>query len=227
MYLDASVTNSLVTLATHVVQHLGYAGITLLVTISQLIVVPGTEPTMLFAGFNVDTHHLTLIGIILFGILGDVLGASLACAIGYFGLHEVLARRGPLHIDDRKIARASSWFDRWGSPVVAVSRLVPVFRSAPPYAAGVVRMPFGRFVFFATLGSAVWMTGLGLLGKAVGHKWEQWKHHLDYVDYAVVAIIVVLLAWWLVRLLRARRAPKVELTPVPDSAQPPAGGRYH
>jgi membrane protein DedA with SNARE-associated domain len=205
MLLDASVTDSLVTLATHVVQHLGYAGVTLLVTVSQLIVVPGTEPTMLFAGFNVDTHHLTLIGIILFGILGDVLGASIAYAIGYFGLHEVLARRGPLHIDQRKIDQASRWFDRWGSPVVAVSRLIPVFRSAPPYAAGVVRMPYGRFVIFATLGSAVWMTGLALLGKAVGHKWPQWKHHLDYVDYAVVVIVVLLVAWWLVRLLRSRR----------------------
>ncbi len=31
---------------------------------SQVVIVPGTEVTMLFAGFNVDTHHLTLLGII-------------------------------------------------------------------------------------------------------------------------------------------------------------------
>src|ERR1700748_1726055 len=129
MYLNASVTNSLVTLATHVVQHLRYAGVTLLVTVSQLIVVPGTEPTMLFAGFNVDTHHLTLIGIIVSGIVGDVLGASLSSAIGYFGLHEVLSARGPLHVDERKIERAHAWFDRYGATSIAVSRLIPVFRS--------------------------------------------------------------------------------------------------
>jgi len=207
VFFDASVTSSLVNFATHVVQHLGYAGVTLMVTMSQLIIVPGTEPTMLFAGFNVDTHHLTLVGIILFGILGDVLGASIAYAIGYFGLHEVLAARGPLHIDQSKIERAHRWFDRYGAPSVAVSRIIPVFRSAPPYAAGIVRMPYLKFVTFATLGSTVWMVALGLVGKEVGSKWPQWKHHLEIVDYIVVALIVVAIVWWLVRLARSRRQP--------------------
>jgi membrane protein DedA with SNARE-associated domain len=214
MLVDASITESFVTFATHVVRDLGLPGVTLLVVISQLIVVPGTEVTMLFAGFNVDQGHLSLVGIIVAGVIGDVLGASIAYAIGYFGLHEVLARRGPLHIDDAKIERASRWFDRYGSPAVAVSRLIPVFRSAPPYAAGIVKMPFGRFVSMATLGSIVWMTGLGLLGKAVGSKWTQWKHHLDYIDYAVVVIVGLLLAWWLIRLIGSRRRGGVELTPV-------------
>jgi membrane protein DedA with SNARE-associated domain len=195
-----------VTFATNVVHHLGLPGVTLLVTMSQLVVVPGTEVTMLFAGFNVDTHHLTLLGIILAGIIGDLLGASAAYAIGYYGLHEVLARRGPLHIDAAKITRASGWFDRYGPPIVAVSRCIPVFRSAPPYAAGVVKMPFLRFIFFSAIGSAVWMTGLALVGKAVGHQWPKWKNHLQYVDYAVVVLIVIGLGWWLVHVLRARRA---------------------
>ena len=212
MLLDASVTASLVNFATHVVQHLGYAGVTLMVAMSQLIIVPGTEPTMLFAGFNVDTHHLTLVGIILFGILGDVLGASIAYAIGYFGLHEVLARRGPLHIDDRKIARAHGWFERYGSPAVAVSRIIPVFRSAPPYAAGIVKMPYLRFLAFATLGSTVWMVALGLLGKEVGSNWPQWKNHLDIVDYIVVALIVLAITWLIVRRVRRGRATETPAT---------------
>ncbi len=210
MLLDASITNSLATLATHVVQHLGYAGVALMITVSQVIIVPGTEVVMLFAGFNVDTHHLTLLGIIVAGVIGDVLGASICYAIGYFGLHEVLARSGsPVHIDERNINRAHGWFERFGSPTVAVSRIIPVFRSAPPYAAGIVRMPYWRFASMATLGSIVWITGLALIGKAVGHNWPQWKHHLDYVDYAVVAVVVVLAAWFLLRWMRNRRTPAV------------------
>jgi membrane protein DedA with SNARE-associated domain len=202
--IDASVTASLVTFATHVVNDLGLAGVALLIVMSQLVIVPGTEVTMLFAGFNVDTHHLTLLGIIVFGVLGDVIGASAAYAIGYFGLHEVLARKGPLHIDEAKIEQANGWFDRFGSPAVAVSRCIPVFRSAPPYAAGVVKMPYWRFVSMATLGSIVWMSAWALVGKAVGHNWPQWKNHLDIVDYVVVALIVIGLAWWALRMFRAR-----------------------
>lgn len=208
MLLDASVTGSLVTFATHVVQHLGYAGVALMITMSQVVIVPGTEATMLFAGFNVDTHHLTMIGIIVSGVVGDVLGASICYAIGYFGLHEVLARPGsPVHIDQAKIELAHRWFERYGSPVVAVSRLIPVFRSAPPYAAGIARMPYPRFAAMATLGSIVWITAWAFVGKAVGHQWQQWKHHLDYVDYAVVVIVVLLVLWFLVRWIRNRRTP--------------------
>lgn len=198
------------TFATHVVNHLGLAGVSLLIIMSQVVIVPGTEVTMLFAGFSVDQHHMTLLGIIVFGVLGDVIGASICYAIGYFGLHEALARRGsPVHIDEAKIDLAHRWFERYGSPVVAVSRLIPVFRSAPPYAAGIVKMPYWRFASMATLGSIVWMTGLGLLGKAVGHQWTQWKNHLDIVDYVVVVLIVLAVAWWLLRVLRNRRATAV------------------
>jgi membrane protein DedA with SNARE-associated domain len=204
--IDASVTEALVNLATHAVQHLGYAGITLMIVMSQLIIVPGTEVTMLFAGFNVDQGHMTLIGIIIAGVIGDVLGASACYALGYFGLHEVLSRRGPLHIDESRIERAHGWFERYGSPVIIVSRWIPVFRSAPPYAAGIVKMPYLRFVSMATIGSIVWITGLALLGKAVGKNWNQWKHHLDIVDYVVVAVIVIGVVWWLIRYLRARRS---------------------
>ncbi len=205
MLIDASITAQLVTFATNVVHDLGYVGVTLMIVMSQVVIVPGTEATMMFAGFNVDTHNLTLIGIIVAGVLGDVLGASVCYVIGYFGLHEVLARPGsPVHIDDKKIELTHRWFERHGAPVVAVSRLIPVFRSAPPYAAGIARMPYLRFVSMAALGSTVWITGWALVGKAVGSQWQQWKHHLDYVDYAVVAIGVVLIAWWLLRLYRRR-----------------------
>ena len=63
----------------------------------------------------------------------------------------------------------------------------------------------------ATLGSIVWMTAWALLGKAVGHNWQQWKNHLDIVDYVVVALIVLALAWWLLRVMRGRRATRASI----------------
>jgi membrane protein DedA with SNARE-associated domain len=201
----ASVTASLVTFATHVVQHLGLPGVCLLIVMSQLVIVPGTEVTMLFAGFSVDNHHLSLPGIIIAGVLGDVIGASIAYAIGNYGLVELLSRRGPLHLEPEKIERTGEWVKRFGAPVVAVSRLIPVFRSAPPYAAGIVKMGYGRFVAMSALGSLVWITAWALVGKAVGHKWPQWKHNLDYVDYVVVVLVVIAVGWWIVKRMRARR----------------------
>ena len=66
--LLASLTGPVVNLATHVIGRLGYAGVALMCATSGVIGLPGTEPTMLFAGFNVYQGHLTLVGVIIAGI---------------------------------------------------------------------------------------------------------------------------------------------------------------
>ncbi len=199
----ASITDAFVTFATQVIRDLGFGGVTAMIMTSGVIGVPGTEPTMLFAGFNVFQGHLSLLGIIVFGLIGDVAGAAIAYAIGYFGRQELLERQGSkLHMNPRRLERAHRWFGRYGDPVIVLSRLVPVARAAFPYAAGVAEMPFARFIGLVTLGSIPWIIGLGVLGRAVGSSWPSWRHNLQYVDYTVAAIVVAGLAYLIVR--RAR-----------------------
>jgi membrane protein DedA with SNARE-associated domain len=196
----ASITNSLVNLATHVIQDIGLAGVFALTFSSGVVGVPGTEPTMLFAGFNVYDGHLTLIGVILAGLLGDLAGASIAYAIGYFGSRELFERQGAkLHMSTTRLDRAHRWFARYGDPVVFVSRLIPFVRAAFAYAAGVAEMPFGRFITFATLGSIPWIAGLAILGREVGSNWQSWRQHLEYVDYLGAAIVVGAIVYLVVR----------------------------
>ena len=201
-----SVTNSLVTLATHIINDLGLGGVALLTLTSGVVGLPGSEPTMLFAGFNVSEGHLTLVGIIVFGVIGDMLGASIAYAIGYWGREEVVERHGnKLHISKQRLDRAHRWFERYGAPVIVVSRCVPFARAAFPYAAGVARMGYVRFLIFGTIGSIVWITALGVLGNAVGSDWQSWRHNLEYVDYVGAALVVVAIAYFVVRINRSRR----------------------
>ncbi len=207
MLLAASLTNSFVNLATHIINDLGYAGVALLTATSGVIGVPGTEPTMLFAGFNVYQGHLTLLGIIVFGVLGDLVGASTAYGIGYFGRVELLERHGrKLHVSPARLELAHRWFERYGSPVIFVSRLLPFVRAVFPYAAGVAEMPYWRFLSFAAAGSVIWIGGLGILGRAVGSNWESWRKNLEYVDYAIVALVVVGVVYLIVRRVRSRQS---------------------
>ncbi|HUE26980.1 MAG TPA: DedA family protein [Solirubrobacteraceae bacterium] len=196
----ASVTDSLVNLATHLIRDIGLTGVALLTLTSGVIGVPGSEPTMLFAGFNVYQGHLSLVGIIVFGVIGDVLGASIAYTIGYFGSRELIERQGgKLHMSADRLDRTHRWFERYGSPVIVVSRLIPFIRAAFPYAAGVGRMPFVRFVVFTTIGSILWITALGVLGREVGSSWQSWRHNLEYVDYVGAAVLIAALAYLVVR----------------------------
>lgn len=202
----ASVTDSLVTLATHIIRDLGLAGVSLLTLTSGVIGMPGSEPTMLFAGFNVSEGHLSIVTIIVFGVLGDMIGASIAYAIGYWGREELVERHGnKLHISKQRLDRAHRWFGRYGAPVIVVSRCIPFARAAFPYAAGVARMGYVRFLIFGTIGSIIWITALGVLGNAVGSNWQSWRHNLEYVDYVAAALLVAAIAYVVVRIARNRR----------------------
>jgi membrane protein DedA with SNARE-associated domain len=222
--LLASITGPLVNLATSIIRNLGLAGVLGLTAITGVIGVPGTEPTMLFAGFNVYQHHLSLIGIVIAGSIGDVLGASAAYAIGYFGSRELLEHQGgKLHVNQRGLDRAHRWFERYGAPVVFVSRLVPFVRAAFPYAAGVARMGYVRFITLAALGSVIWIGALGILGRAVGRSWESWRHHLEYADYAAVALVVIAIVLLLVRRRRSHApAPAGPTGPTAGDVPPDA-----
>jgi len=202
----ASVTDSLVTLATHIIRDLGLAGVALLTMTSGVIGAPGSEPTMLFAGFNVSEGHLSMFGIIVAGVFGDMLGASIAYAIGYWGREELVERHGnKLHVSKRRLDRAHNWFERYGAPVILISRFIPFARAAFPYAAGVARMGYGRFLIFGTIGSIIWITALGVLGNAVGSSWQSWRHNLENVDYVGAALLVIAIAYLIVRITRNRR----------------------
>jgi membrane protein DedA with SNARE-associated domain len=204
--LIASLTGPLVTFATHVINTLGLAGVLVMTMTTGVIGLPGSEPTMLFAGFDVYQGHQTLVGIILAGVVGDVLGATIAYSIGYWGRRELLERHGAkFHMSVERLERPSRWFDRFGSPVIFVSRLLPGLRAVFPYGAGVSQMRFGRFFLFTTLGSIIWIGGLAVLGREVGHNWSSWRHHLEYGDYALAVIVILLTLYVLLR--RLRRPP--------------------
>lgn len=205
----ASVTSGLVTLATNIINELGYLGVGLMVFCSGVIAVPGTEAPMLFAGFDVYNGDLTMFGVILAGVIGDVLGVIVAYWIGRTGGRELIERHGrKIHVSMKDLDRAHRWYQRWGAPVMFVGRFTPLIRIVFPYSAGVAEMPFGRCVFFSALGSVFWIGGLAVIGREVGHEWPKWRNHLEYADYAALAIALAVIAFLIyrhVRRVRARR----------------------
>jgi membrane protein DedA with SNARE-associated domain len=208
LLVHASVTDALVRVATHLIADLGLAGVALMTLSAGVIGLPGTEPPMLFAGFDVFQGNLTLPGIIVAGVVGDIAGATIAYGIGYYGSQELLDRQGSkLHIRPGSIERAHAWFDRWGTPVMFISRFLPFVRAAFPYAAGVARMPYWRCITMALLGSIIWIGGLGVLGREVGSQWQTWRHHLEYVDYAGALVVVAAIVYLIVRRVRRPSPP--------------------
>src|SRR6202030_1961522 len=130
MLVMASISESLFNLASEFVGETGLAAVFLLMVAESACIPIPSEATMLFAGFAVtnpavaSNHHLTLLGIVLAGVLGNLVGSWIAYGIGRFGRLELIERHGHwLRLKPSHIALADRWFARYGSPAIFFSRV--------------------------------------------------------------------------------------------------------
>ncbi len=220
----ASFTESLVNIAWHFVRDAGLPAVfVLMVAESACIPIP-SEATMLFAGFAVADpgqstahHHLTLVGIVAAGVLGNLVGSWIAYGVGRAGRLELIERHGHwLHVKPSHIAWADRWFERYGAPAILLSRMLPIVRTFISLPAGVARMPFLRFTVLTLIGCIPWVLGLALAGEAVGDEWTSVRKSLEYVDYVVVALAVAAVVYAIIRRRRGRRNPGDPATDAPS-----------
>jgi membrane protein DedA with SNARE-associated domain len=204
VYEIASVTNALVNVATTIINDLGYPGIFLLLIAGSAGIPVSSEAVMLFAGFDVWKGHFEILAIVIVGVAGDLVGASIAYSIGYFGRIEILHRHGrKIHLTPERLEQAENWFARYGSIAVPVCRILPLVRAYMSFPAGAARMRYGRFLWLSALGGVPWIIFWGVLGRGLGSHYHQIERNLHYVDIVGLVAIVAVIAWLVIR--RRRR----------------------
>jgi membrane protein DedA with SNARE-associated domain len=209
--VPADILDPLVNAATNVIDAMGLAGVFGLMTLESACIPIPSEAIMLFAGFNVSEGNMTLLGIVVAGVLGNLVGSLIAYGVGYYGRIELLDRNRFIHINRRHLDWADRWFQRHGSATVFFARMLPIIRTFISLPAGSARMPLGRFVAFTAAGCIPWVLMLAIIGREVGSRWEDWRGYLHYVDYVVIAAIVLGIVYLIVR--RRRTGAEAESTP--------------
>jgi membrane protein DedA with SNARE-associated domain len=144
-------------------------------------------------------------------------GSWAAYAVGYYGRIELLEKNRLIHISPKHLAWADRWFQRYGDATVFFTRMLPIIRTFISLPAGVARMPFWRFTALSLLGCVPWVLMLGIIGREVGTRWEQWRDYLHYGDYVVVVAVVALVIYLFVRRRRGtRKDPEPPPEPAPE-----------
>jgi membrane protein DedA with SNARE-associated domain len=204
-------------LVTQIYDAVGYLGVAVWVAIESVIIPIPSELVLPFAGFLVgqgtSLEPLTgqpwnLVLTTIAGTIGATVGAWIAYGIGAWGGRPIFERWGRyLGVTPADIDRAEDFFARHGAPAAFFGRMVPVIRSLVSFAAGVARMPLGRFTLFTILGSLPWTFALVFAGSALGANWESIGAVLKRFEYAVLAVLaLILLAWVWFRIIKPRRA---------------------
>ncbi len=205
--ISDKVVEPIVDVATEFIGSAGYAAVFLLMTLESACIPIPSEAIMLFAGFSVSKGELTLFGIVVAGVLGNLAGSWIAYAVGYYGRLDLLEKNKLIHISPKHLKWADDWFARYGSWTVFFSRMLPIIRTFISLPAGVAKMPFWRFTLFTAIGSIPWVLALAIVGEKVGDNWEDWRHKLGYLDYLVLAAIVVGIVYLIVKRRRGGAAP--------------------
>lgn len=203
MLILASVTDAIldpiVNVCTDFIGSAGLPAVFVLMALESACIPVPSEAIMLFAGFSVSEGDLTLFGIVVAGVLGNIVGSWLAYAAGYYGRLELLEKNRLLHVNRKHLAWADRWFERYGAATVFFSRMLPIIRTFISLPAGVARMPFWRFTALTAAGCIPWVLMLAVIGRKVGDNWEEWRDNLHYLDYAVVAAVLIGGAYLLIR----------------------------
>lgn len=134
--------------------------------------VPMPGETTLVVGSLLAAHGG--LNIILFSFIAwcaAVLGDNVGYAIGRFAARSLILTVGRyLLINERKIKAVEEAFRQWGPFLVAAARFVEILRQMNGIVAGMVRMPWRRFLAFNTLGAGLWVAFWATLAYELGRQ---------------------------------------------------------
>ncbi|TLX58079.1 phosphoesterase [Stutzerimonas nosocomialis] len=130
------------------------------------LLVPGT--VLLFAiSMLAGSGALGLGETLLLGYIGGLLGDLLSYALGR-RYHQNIRKIRPLRNHPEWLLRAEGYFQRYGVASLLVGRFIGPLRPMLPMTAGMLDMPFGRFLLVSLLASAGWAMAYLLPGWTAG-----------------------------------------------------------
>ena len=198
-----------------VTQGLGYFGIGLLMAIESSFLPLPSEIVIPPAAYLASQGKMNLLLIIVAGVVGSLIGASvnyvLSSWLGRLVVYKLAGSRIArlMFITPEKIERAEKYFLSNSKSATFFGRLIPVVRHLISIPAGFCRMPFGSFLLYTALGSAIWVGILAVLGYFIGANQSLLLEYYHEVYWGLLAAGIVWVAWK----FRKWRRKKNEQTP--------------
>lgn len=150
---------------------------------------------------------------------GAVIGDSIGYAIGRKGgrpLLAWLARKFPRHFSEGHVATAEKSFEKWGMWAVFFGRFIALLRIFAGPLAGVLHMPYWKFLTANVLGGICWAGGTTAVIYYVGVVAEGWLKRFSYLGL-VIAVLIGLTSMLVIR-RKARKAQAAHQEPEPVPA---------
>jgi membrane protein DedA with SNARE-associated domain len=190
---------SITRLVMQTVQALGYSGVFLLMFLESSSRPIPSEVILPFAGYLSFTGQLDVWIILAAATVAGILGSLVDYYIGLKGVQSLMNNRvwGKVLLSTAQLEVAEKWFDKYGSLMVFISRMIPGFRTTFSFPAGGIRMSLTKFIGLTAAGCLLWNAILVYLGWYLGSNWTQVAGVSRYILLAAVALVVIVIVGYL------------------------------
>jgi len=174
-----------------IARQFGYLAVFLGILLENLgLPLPG-ETVTLVGGFLAGSGELNYWLLLGDAILGAVLGSTCGYWIGRYGGWPLLLSLGRFfRIQEDKLEELKDKFSENASKAVFFGRFVALLRIFAGPMAGIVQMPFGKFLWFNFAGATVWASVMVTLAFFVGRIVSLEQLVTWVAQFAVVALIL-------------------------------------
>jgi membrane-associated protein len=150
-------------------------------------VVP-SETSVILAGVLAGTGDLVIVLVIVFAAGGAILGDNASYWIGRT-LGERIVERFFKGERRKRIDWAEKQIEERGPYLIVIGRFIPGGRTAITLAAGLLEMPWRKFIVFDVAAGIVWATYAALLGYVGGRTFEENPLYGFLIAFAVALAI--------------------------------------
>ena len=176
---------------------LGYFGIFILMFLESTVFPVPSEVVMIPAGYLAFKGEMNIYIVILLGILGSLGGALFNY---YFALkfgRAFLMKYGKyFFVSHETIEKTEKFFKNHGHISTFSGRLIPGLRHYISLPAGLAKMNLFIFCLYTSLGAALWVTILTILGYYLGDNQELIKEYLRYLIVGLLVTLFILGFWY-------------------------------
>ena len=122
--------------------------------------------------------------------------------IGRYAGPRLFRRKGSRLLNPAHLERTQRFYEKHGGKTVLIARFVPIVRTFAPFVAGMGRMEYPRFLFYAFAGAILWIGSLTYAGYYFGNL-PFVRQNLSFV---IVGIVILSIMPGIVEYLRSRKA---------------------
>jgi len=120
-----------------------------------------------------------------------IAGSSFGYYFGNKAGQRLYQRKDSFFFRKSHIHTAEEFYIKYGLRTLIIGRFLPIVRTFAPIVAGIIKMPFGRFMLANIAGAAAWVGSLVTLGYYLGKTWPDAEKYLGYIILGLILITAI------------------------------------